>query len=80
MATCTYNHKGELQIEISDVPRCPHPDAKRNYLRSRTGSMHMILAWTAKEDGDDLDYSQVPRIKPEAEDNYAPHRGGRMEK
>lgn len=42
--------------------------------------MHRIMAWTAEEDKDDLDYTTVPRVKPEAEGCAAPHRGKRMEK
>ena len=42
------------------------------------GSMQLILAWSANDD--EVDYAQVPRIKPEAEGCYEPHRGKRMEK
>ena len=40
--------------------------------------MQLILAWSANDD--EVDYAQVPRIKPEAEGCYEPHRGKRMEK
>jgi len=43
-----------------------------------TGSVQLILAWSATED--ELDYAPEPRIKPEARSSYEPHKGRRMEK
>lgn len=40
--------------------------------------MSLILSWDAADD--EVDYLPQPRIKPEAETAYEPHKGGRMEK